>query len=117
MNQQHRMQKKFAQFCLCLSLLCLINSASLLAETFYIDSRNGNDANAGTKEQPLKTLARAAELVNTSMEVNIVKTGSVQIELDTPRPAELSWHMPRHYLHIVPGTFGSELGAGLFTKQ
>lgn len=49
-------------------------------------------------------------------ETNIAKSGEVRFELDSTRPAELSWHMPKHYLHLAPGTLGSELGAGLFTK-
>jgi hypothetical protein len=34
------------------------------AKEFYINEINGNDQNSGTKEQPLKTLNKAADLVN-----------------------------------------------------
>ena len=39
-----------------------------LAETLYIDSRKGNDANPGTKEKPLRTIGRAAVMVNSKTE-------------------------------------------------
>lgn len=50
-------------------LICLIIAVagrSAYAETYYLDSRNGNDASPGTTAKPLKTLAKAAELVNAS---------------------------------------------------
>jgi hypothetical protein len=77
-----------------------------------IIANNRNYAGYGSAGGPLTPSGSEAPL----QESNIVKTGNVQIELDTPRPAELSWHMPKYYLHIVPGTFGSELGAGLFAR-
>lgn len=49
-------------------------------------------------------------------EINLTKSGELRFERDSPRAAELSWHLPRQYLHLVPGTLGGELGAGLFTK-
>lgn len=39
-----------------------------IAETLYVDSRNGNDANPGTKEKPLRTIGKAAEMVNSRTE-------------------------------------------------
>src|SRR5882724_6896729 len=42
------------------SLLALLSSA----EQLYINARTGNDANPGTKSQPLKTLQEAAKRVN-----------------------------------------------------
>lgn len=40
-------------------------------------------------------------------DVVIKKEGSLQIEMDPTR---------RNYMHLVPGTLGSDLGAGLFTR-
>jgi len=34
------------------------------AREFYVNDNNGNDQNSGTKEQPFKTLNKAADLVN-----------------------------------------------------
>lgn len=71
-----------------------------------------NYSGYGTAGGPLKPSGDEV----TVQEINIVKSGEIRIELDKPRPAELSWHMPKHYLHIVPGTLGSELRAGLFSQ-
>ncbi len=49
-------------------------------------------------------------------ETNMTKTGTIELVTDEPRPAEMSRDMPRNYLHVVPGTLGSDLGAGLFKK-
>ena len=43
----------------------------------------------------------------TYKENNIAKASQVVIEKDKSK---------NDYLHIIPGTFGSNLGAGLFTK-
>jgi hypothetical protein len=40
-------------------------------------------------------------------DVIIKKDGSLQIEKDPTKP---------DYLHLIPGTMGADLGAGLFTK-
>jgi len=40
----------------------------VIAETLYLDSRNGNDANPGTEEQPLRTIKQAAVIVNDKTE-------------------------------------------------
>lgn len=39
-----------------------------VGETLYIDSRNGNDINPGTKEKPLCTMGKAAVMVNSRTE-------------------------------------------------
>lgn len=44
----------------------------------------------------------------TYKENKIIKTGQVVFEKDKSK---------NRYLHVVPGTFGSDLGAGLFTKS
>ncbi len=49
-------------------------------------------------------------------ESNIIKEGKIRFVLDDPRPAELSINLPRNYLHVAPGTLGSNLGAGLFKE-
>jgi hypothetical protein len=51
-------------------LLVAITSLMASAEEFYVNATSGNDANAGNKLQPLKTIAEAARRVNT----NTVKT-------------------------------------------
>ena len=50
------------------ALIAAILAPSVTAETLYVDSRNGNDTNPGTKEKPLKTIGQAAVLVNSSSE-------------------------------------------------
>ncbi len=49
-------------------------------------------------------------------EKNVIKTGTIQLEKALVTPEALSVVRPRGYLHIVPGTLGYELGAGLFNK-
>jgi hypothetical protein len=41
---------------------------SIVAETIYVDARNGSDKNPGTNDRPVKTIERAAEIVNGSTE-------------------------------------------------
>lgn len=41
-----------------------ICASSIGAQSIYLDSKFGSDANSGTKESPLKTLKKAAEIVN-----------------------------------------------------
>jgi acetyl esterase/lipase len=48
-------------------------------------------------------------------EKNVIKQGNVQLEKAIVTPDALSVVRPRGYLHIMPGTLGSDLGAGLFT--
>ena len=45
-------------------LAVAIFSANVPAEVLYIDAKNGIDANPGTKEKPLCTIAKAAGIVN-----------------------------------------------------
>jgi len=52
----------------------------------------------------------------TFKEKNVIKEGTIKIEKALVIPEALSIVRPRGYLHIVPGTLGSELGAGLFKK-
>ena len=47
-------------------LLTIVLAASTNAEVLYVDNSNGNDTNPGTKEKPLKTISKAAKLVNSS---------------------------------------------------
>jgi hypothetical protein len=50
------------------ALVMAILASAAVAERLYIDSRNGNDVNPGTKDNPLKTIGRAAVLVNSRTE-------------------------------------------------
>ena len=49
-------------------LTVAILTTSVSAETIYVDGRDGSDNNPGTKEKPVKTVGRAAEMVNSSTE-------------------------------------------------
>jgi hypothetical protein len=49
-------------------LLIAILTASVPAETIYVDGRGGSDKNPGTKEKPVRAVGRAAEIVNSSTE-------------------------------------------------
>jgi len=49
-------------------------------------------------------------------EKNVIKRGTIQLEKSLLTPEALSVARPRGYLHVVPGTLGSDLGAGLFKK-
>jgi hypothetical protein len=46
--------------------VCAITTVVASAEEFYINASKGNDANAGNKSQPLKTIAEAAKRINAS---------------------------------------------------
>jgi hypothetical protein len=48
------------------SLTIAILTPEVIAEELYVDSTNGNNTNPGTKEKPLKTISKAAKLVNSS---------------------------------------------------
>lgn len=51
------------------SFLLFVMGLSLLqAEQLYVNPQNGNDANTGTKSQPLKTILEAAKRVNANKE-------------------------------------------------
>jgi len=43
-------------------------ATNTLAETIYVDVRNGSDKNPGIKEKPVKTIEHAAEIVNRNTE-------------------------------------------------
>ncbi len=54
----------------------------------------------------------------TFVERNIIKDGKIELEEYKNHPAGLNeLDRPLNYLHILPGTLGSELGAGLFKKK
>ena len=61
-----------------LLLFCCGLGSSLFAETFFVDSRNGNDADPGTREKPLRTIGKAAAIVNseTKAEPTTIKIGA-----------------------------------------
>jgi len=44
-------------------LLFLILASGVIAETIYVDARNGDDRNPGTIEEPVRTLAKASQTV------------------------------------------------------
>jgi len=50
-------------------------------------------------------------------EKNVIKTGTIQLQKAVVTPEALSVVRPRGYLHVIPNTPGSELGAGLFKKM
>ncbi|WP_232816079.1 DUF1565 domain-containing protein [Chryseobacterium capnotolerans] len=50
------------------SFLLFVMGLSLQAEQLYVNPQNGNDANTGTKSQPLKTILEAAKRVNANKE-------------------------------------------------
>ncbi len=52
----------------------------------------------------------------TFKEEKVVKEGTVTLEKALVKPDILSVVRPKGYLHVVPGTLGSDLGAGLFRK-
>jgi hypothetical protein len=49
-------------------------------------------------------------------EKNVIREGTIQLEKAIVTADALSVVRPRGYLHIAPGTLGSDLGAGLFRK-
>ena len=50
-----------------------IGSMALAAE-FFVDAKNGNDANGGTEQLPVRSLARAAELATGSSDGTVTVT-------------------------------------------
>jgi hypothetical protein len=50
-------------------------------------------------------------------EKNVIRTGKIQLQKPSVTPEALSVVRPREYLHVVPGTLGSDLGAGLFIES
>ena len=49
-------------------LVFAMTGQSVIAETIYVDARSGSDKNPGTKDNPVRTVGRAAEIVNGSTE-------------------------------------------------
>ena len=45
-------------------LAVAVLATGALAETVYVDARNGSDKNTGAKDKPVRTVGRAAEMVN-----------------------------------------------------
>jgi len=50
------------------ALVFAMMAQSITAETIYVDGRAGSDQNPGTNDRPVKTIGRAAEIVNGSTE-------------------------------------------------
>jgi acetyl esterase/lipase len=50
-------------------------------------------------------------------EKNVIREGTIQLEEAIVTASALSVVRPRGYLHIISGTLGSDLGAGLFTES
>lgn len=44
-------------------LVVLVTTANVVAATWYVDGKNGNDGNPGSRETPLRTIGEAAERV------------------------------------------------------
>ncbi len=47
-------------------LVVAVLAPTLIAETLYVDGISGNDSSLGTKDKPLKTISKAATMVNDS---------------------------------------------------
>ena len=47
-------------------LTVAVLATGALAETVYVDARNGSDKNPGTKDKSVRTVGRVAEMVNSS---------------------------------------------------
>lgn len=62
-----RKLKKVLKFLL-IVLAFAVFTTSALAETIYVDIRSGSDNNPGTKDNPVRTIGHAAEIVNSSTE-------------------------------------------------
>lgn len=57
-------------------LVVAVFTTCALAETIYVDSRNGNDMNPGTKDNPVRSIGQAAEIINSS-----TKSGPASIKI------------------------------------
>lgn len=69
---------------LIMALSCFIGATVLSAE-FFVDAKNGDDANAGTEQMPVRSLARAAELASGSADLTVTVT-------------------------VLPGCYGEDMG-------
>ncbi|HUW18351.1 MAG TPA: VOC family protein [Sedimentisphaerales bacterium] len=47
-----------------LAAVFLVSANIAIAETIYVDNRTGHDTNPGTKQKPLRTIGKAARMVN-----------------------------------------------------
>ncbi len=61
-------RKTLSREIICAAVFLGLCCGFLRAETIYIDSDRGNDTNPGTKEKPIQTIVRSAEIVNDSNE-------------------------------------------------
>ena len=50
------------------AMVVAILAPSIVAETLYVDGKNGDDTSPGTKEKPLRTIGKAAIMVNSQTE-------------------------------------------------
>lgn len=62
MDNTRRLRREMALAAIVLGLCC----ATALAETVYVDGDNGDDTSPGTRDKPIRTIARAAKMVNAS---------------------------------------------------
>jgi hypothetical protein len=53
----------FSRFIL-ITLICAIPALGAIARTIYVDSKFGDDVDPGTKQKPLRSLSKAAQIVN-----------------------------------------------------
>ena len=58
------------------AVIFAITAGNIAAQTIYVDSRAGSDKNQGTNDMPVRTVGRAAEIVN-----NYTKPGPVIIKI------------------------------------
>jgi hypothetical protein len=70
-----------------------------------------NESYSGKCSSDWKLKATGPEVVYN--EKNVIKTGKIVLEMGNG----IDLPVPRNYLHPVPGTLGSNLGAGLFKKK
>lgn len=47
-----------------ITLICAIPASGAIARTIYVDSKYGDDVDPGTKQKPLRSLSKAAQIVN-----------------------------------------------------
>jgi hypothetical protein len=62
--KNHKERLKFVLTALAVAVL----TTGALAETIYVDARSGSDKNSGAKDNPVRTVCLAAELVNSGIE-------------------------------------------------
>lgn len=72
-----KIQKAVESQFILIALLVVILTTCTNAEIIYVDSRNGDDGNPGTLEKPLRTIGKAAVIVNskTKAEPTTIKIG------------------------------------------